>query len=72
MKRRMATLAIAGAMAVAAMAPATVFASNRDSLMFYYKHGAGAPGGSDGSYVDRIPDKHYIQLSGWKCITDIT
>ena len=67
----MATLAIAGAMAVAAMAPATVFAATGQSDV-YYKHGAGAPGGSDGSYVDRIPDKHYIQLSGWKCITDIT
>lgn len=54
MKRRMATLAIAGAMAVAAMAPATVFAATGQSDV-YYKHGAGAPGGSDGFYVIVFP-----------------
>lgn len=54
MKRRMATLAIVGAMIVAAMAPATVFAATGQSDV-YYKHGAGAPEGSDGSYVIEFP-----------------
>lgn len=54
MKKRMATLAIVGAMAVAAMAPATVFAATGQSEV-YYKHGAGAPEGSDGSYVITFP-----------------
>lgn len=54
MKRRMATLAIVGAMTVTAMAPATVFAATGQSDV-YYKHGAGAPEGSDGSYVIVFP-----------------
>nr|WP_294494131.1 hypothetical protein [uncultured Mediterraneibacter sp.] len=45
MKRRMATLAIVGAMAVAAMAPATVFAAQKveSQTHVYYEKGADSP-----------------------------
>ena len=52
MKKRLATLAILGAMTVSAVAPMSVFAADTN---VYYVAGAETPGGSDGGYYVTIP-----------------
>lgn len=56
MKKRMATLAIVGAMAVTAMAPATVFAATpaTSNSNVYYEKGTGSPD-EQGRYVISFP-----------------
>lgn len=75
MKRRMVTLAIVGAMAVAAMAPATVFASGtpingEGQTAISYTVG-GEPVTDDGSVVVMIPAAVELQQSGTKAL-DLT
>lgn len=56
MKKRLATLAIVGAMAVAAMAPATVFAApSQHRTTVQYVNGAVVPDGSNGTYYVLVP-----------------
>ena len=52
MKKRLATLAIVGAMAVSAAAPMSVFAADTN---VYYVAGAETPGGSGSGYYVTIP-----------------
>lgn len=54
MKRKLATMAIVGAMAVTAVAPATVFAATDQTTVQYVK-GAVVPEGADGSYYVLVP-----------------
>ena len=54
MKKRLATLAIVGAMAVSAVAPMTVFASTSETEVKYVT-GAVTPGGGDAGYYVTIP-----------------
>lgn len=54
MKKRLATLAIVGAMAVSAVAPMTVFASTSETTVKYVT-GAVAPGGVDAGYYVTVP-----------------
>ena len=54
MKRKLATMAIVGAMAVTAVAPATVFAATGQTNVTYIA-GAVAPGGEDSGYYVTIP-----------------
>lgn len=54
MKRKLATMAIVGAMAVTAVAPATVFAATGQTNVTYVA-GAVAPGGADSGYYVTIP-----------------
>lgn len=56
MKRKLATMAIVGAMAVTAVAPATVFAApSEHQTTVQYVNGAVVPDGSNGTYYVLIP-----------------
>lgn len=54
MKKRLLTLAMAGVMVTAAMAPVAMAADNGTATVKYVT-GAGTPGGSDGSYYVVFP-----------------
>lgn len=60
MKKRLATLAIVGAMAVSAVAPMTVFASTSETEVKYVT-GAVTPGGGDAGYYVTIPSDIVFQ-----------
>lgn len=64
MKRRLATLAIVGAMAVAAMAPATVFAANNGDVDVKYMSGVLRPEHGLGTYYVTIPSSVNFAAQG--------
>lgn len=64
MKRRLATLAIVGAMAVASLAPATVFAASQGTTTVSYTAGGLIPPGGSGAYYVTIPSATVLPDSG--------
>lgn len=64
MKRRLATLAIVGAMAVASLAPATVFAVSQGNTTVSYTAGGITPPGGSGAYYVTIPSATVLLDSG--------
>ena len=64
MKRRLATLTIVGAMAIAAMAPATVFAASQGTTTVSYTAGGLTPPGGSGAYYVTIPSATVLLESG--------
>lgn len=64
MKRRLATLAIVGAMTIAAMAPATVFAADNDTTTVNYNASGITPPTGNGSYYVNIPADVTLSTTG--------
>ena len=60
MKKRLATLAILGAMTVSAVAPMSVFAAESETEVKYIT-GAVTPGGGDAGYYVTIPSDIMFQ-----------